>query len=109
MDVVLIEQKVSNIVLYGKPAYVFKYDLKKLYKLKRIQHAITLKINKIADHENKLYRINIKFIGMASNNGWMLTHDWLSYNETNSIENAYKYTPTKGTIKISLSPTTLQA
>ena len=58
MDIVLIEQKQSNITLYGKFAYVFKYDLKKLYKLKRIQQAITLKINKIADHENKLYLIN---------------------------------------------------
>ena len=62
MDIVLIEQKQSNITLYGKAAYVFKYDLKKLYKLKRIQQAITLKINKITDHENKLYRINILLI-----------------------------------------------
>ena len=54
MDVVLIEQKFSNITLNGKLAYVFKYDLKKLYKLKRIQRVITMKINKIADHQNKL-------------------------------------------------------
>ena len=91
MDIVLIEQKQSNITLYGKFAYVFKYDLKKLYKLKRIQQAITLKINKIADHENKLYRINIKFLGMNSNKGWMTSHDWLTYTETKSIENTYKY------------------
>ena len=55
MDIVLIEQKQSNITLDGKFAYVFKYDLKKLYKLKRIQHAITKKINNIPDRENKLY------------------------------------------------------
>ena len=91
MDIVLIEQKQSNITLYGKFAYVFKYDLKKLYKLKRIQQAITMKINKIADHENKLYQINIKFLGMNHNKGWMLSQDWLTYNETKSIENTYKY------------------
>ena len=91
MDVVLIEQKKSNLLLYGNPAYVFKYDLRRLYTLKRIQQAILFKINKIADHENKLYLINIKFIGMASNNGWMLTQDWLSYAETKYIHNAYTF------------------
>ena len=55
MDVVLIEQKKSNLLLYGNPAYVFKYDLRRLYTLKRIQQAILFKINKIADHENKLF------------------------------------------------------
>ena len=91
MNVTLVEQKYSVMTLYGKPAYVFKYDLGKLYKLKRIQQIITMKINKIADHENKLYRINIKFIGMYHNNGWMLSQDWLTYNETKSIENTYKF------------------
>ena len=91
MDVVLIEQKFSNITLNGKLAYVFKYDLKKLYKLKRIQRAITMKINKIADHQNKLYHINIKFIGLNHSNGWMLSSNWLTYNETKSIENVFKY------------------
>ena len=53
MDVVVIEpvKKKSNLLLYGNTAYVFKYDLKKLYTLKRIQQAILFKINKIADHE----------------------------------------------------------
>ena len=59
MNVTLVEQKLSNLTLHNNPVYVFKYDLKKLYILKKIQRAVILKINKIADHENKLYLINI--------------------------------------------------
>ncbi len=91
MEIILVEQKFTNLTFNGKLAYKFSYDLKKLYKLKRIQRAITMKINKIADHENKLYHINIKFLGMNHNKGWMLSPDWLTYNETNSIENVFKY------------------
>ena len=91
MEIELVQQKKSNLLLYGNAAYKFAYDLKKLYRLKKIQQAVTFKINKIADHENKLYLINIKFIGMASNHGWMLTQDWLTYNETKYIHNAYTF------------------
>ncbi len=94
MDIILVEQKHSNLTLYGKTVYVFKYDLKRLYTLKRIQQAINLKINKIADHTNRLYLINIKFLGMSHNKGWMLSSggdSWLTYNETKSIQNAYQF------------------
>ena len=33
MDVVLIEQKKTPLTRYGKPVYIFSYDLRKLYKL----------------------------------------------------------------------------
>ena len=90
MDVVLIEQKKSNLSQYGNEVHVFKYDLKKLYTLKRIQQAISFKINKYPFHENKLYLINIKFAGMSNNTGWMLTK-WLTYNETKAIQDSYNF------------------
>ena len=90
MNVILLEQKKSNLTQYGNPVYVYKYDLKKLYRLNRIQQAITLKLNKIPDHDNKIYLINIKFIGMASAQGWMLT-SWLTYVEAKSIQNSYQF------------------
>ena len=90
MDIVLINQKLSNLTLHNNPVYVFKYDLKKLYTLKKIQQAVTLKINKIQEHGDKLYLINIKFIGMASAQGWMLTN-WLTYNEAKAIQSSYNF------------------
>ena len=90
MKITLISQKQSNLNYGQTPVYIFKYDLNKLYTLSKIQKVINLKINKIPNCQNKLYMINCKFIGMNSNNGWMLTKT-LSFLETKKLEDAYNF------------------
>jgi hypothetical protein len=86
----LIHQGVSPLRKGKHSVYVFKYDLMKAYIFPKVKNFIIGKVETIPSYEKRMYMINIKFQGLATNSGWMLTN-WMTYEDMKKMEEHYKY------------------
>jgi hypothetical protein len=90
MKVKLISQGLSGLRVANNNVYLFKYDLQKQFSMSKIVDLIKTKIEKIPNYKDRTFRINTKFSGVATNNGWMMSKE-IKYNEVKNLQQNYSY------------------
>lgn len=90
MKVKLISQGLSGLRVANRDVYIFKYDLQKTFSMSKIVDLIKTKIEKIPNYKDRTFRINTKFNGVATNNGWMMSKE-IKYNEVKNLQQNYSY------------------
>jgi hypothetical protein len=86
----LISQGFSALRKGNYNVYIYKYDLGKAFTMAKIKAFLLTKVAKIPDYARRTFMINIKFQGLHSNSGWMLT-TWLTYEKIKKLELAYQF------------------
>ena len=77
----------------GNACKLFQYKFKNgAQQFFFIKDFIAKEITKIPNYNKRQYYINMKFVGLAKNQGWMGTKGLISYDEVkNNLENYYAY------------------
>lgn len=89
-SVKLISQGYTQLRRGNEQLYKYSYDLGSFFTMEKIKKFVLAKVEKIKNYRQRKYFLNVKFNGVYSNSGWMLSNR-MNYDQIKNIEEGFMY------------------